>query len=55
MKFIKELLFGIRRDAVCQINTTFHTFYPSNRPDEWTWMKEFRVGMMSDRKTIYLN
>lgn len=55
MKFIKELLFGRRADAVCQIKLGFKTTYPPNQPNEWAWKQEFRVGMMSDRKTIYLN
>lgn len=55
MKWIKELLFGRRAEAVCRIKLGFKTTYPPNQPDEWVWKQEFRVGMLCGKKAIYLN
>lgn len=53
MKWIKELLFGIQQEAVCDIKLGIRSVYPLNQPDEWTWKQEFRVGMLYDRKLIH--
>jgi hypothetical protein len=55
MIYIKELLFGRRADAVCQIKLGCTTIYPPNQPNEWEWKQEFRVGMLHGKKTVYLN
>lgn len=55
MTLIKELLFGRTAQPVCQIKLGFKTTYPANQPDQWSWMKEYRVGMLADRKITYLN
>lgn len=55
MKQIKELLFGRRIEPVCDIKLGFKTTYPQQRPDQWSWAREFRVGMLADRKLVYLN
>lgn len=55
MKHIKELLFGKRTEPVCDIKLGFKTTYPQQRPDQWSWAREFRVGMLADRKLVYLN
>lgn len=55
MTLIKEFLFGRRTNAVCQIKLGFKSTYPDNQPDQWSWAKEYRVGMLADRKITYLN
>ena len=55
MKQIKEFLFGRRTQPVCQIKTTYYTVHPTSRPSQWDWMKEYRVGMLYDRKITHLN
>ena len=53
-KFIKELLFGRRAKPVCQIKLGFRTVQPTvHSSNYYEWCKEFRVGMLSDRKPIY--
>jgi hypothetical protein len=53
MKLIKEFIFGRRADAVCQIKTSYHTVQPKvHSKDFYEWCKEFRVGILSDRKPI---
>lgn len=54
-KLIKQLLFGKPTEPVCQFKTSFTTTYPPNQPTEWEWIKEFRVGILYDRKIIHLN
>lgn len=55
MTLIKEFLFGRTATPVCQVKLGFKTTHPKNRPDEWSWMKEYNVGMLSDRKIVHLN
>lgn len=53
MKLIKEFIFGRRAAAVCQIKTGYHTVQPNiHSQDFYEWCKEFRVGILSDRKPI---
>lgn len=53
MKLIKEFIFGRRADAVCQIQTGYRTVQPKiHSQDFYEWCKEFRVGILSDRKPI---
>ena len=53
MKLIKEFLFGRRAEAVCQIKKGYHTVQPKlHSKDFYEWCKEFRVGILSDRKPI---
>ena len=54
-KLIKKLLFGKQTEPVCQFKTSFTTTHPVNKPTQSEWMQEFRVGMLYDRKVIYLN
>jgi hypothetical protein len=54
MQFIKQLIFGKRRKPVESISTGFHSLYPKNPPSFEEWCKEFRVGMLYDRKVIHL-
>lgn len=51
----KEFVFGVRREPVESISTGFKTLKPKNQPSYQEWVKEFRVSMLHDRKTIYLN
>lgn len=53
MKLIKEFIFGRRAVAVCQIKTGHHTVQPKiHSQDFYEWCKEFRVGILSNRKPI---
>ena len=53
MIYIKEFLFGRRAEAVCQIKTGHRTVQPKlHSKDFYEWCKEFRVGILSDRKPI---
>lgn len=53
MKLIKEFIFGRRSEAVCQIKTGYTTVQPKlHSQDFYEWCKEFRVGILSDRKPI---
>ena len=54
MQFIKEFLFGVRRQPVDYISTKLNSSYPQNPPSFEEWCKEFRVGMLYDRKIIHL-
>ena len=54
MKWLKEFLFGRRAEAVCQIKTGVHTVQPKlHSSNYYEWCKEFRVGILADRKPIY--
>lgn len=56
MKKIKELLFGKRTNSVERVTSGIrYTVHPKHRPNQWEWMKEFNVGMLSDRRIIHLN
>lgn len=55
MKAIKEFLFGRRNQSVETFKSGVTTIYPSNQPAQWDWMIEFRVGMLYDRKTLFIN
>jgi hypothetical protein len=52
---IKQLIFGVRREPVDIISTGFTSSYPNDQPTYEEWCKQFNVGMLYDRKTIYLN
>jgi len=53
MKLIKEFIFGRRAEPICKIITTHRTVQPKlHSKDFYEWCKEFRVGMLSDRKPI---
>ena len=57
MKQLLFILFG-HRDRVTNIQRNspkFRTTYPSNRPSIQDWAKEFRFGMLYDRKIIYMD
>ena len=54
MQFIKALIFGVRREPVEQMTTGFNSSYPKDQPSYEDWCKEFRVGMLYDRKIIHL-
>lgn len=54
MQFIKQLIFGVRREPVEQMTTGFNSSYPKNPPSYEEWCKEFRVSMLHDRKAIHL-
>jgi len=54
MQFIKQLIFGIRREPVDTISTGFNSCYPENAPSYEEWCKQFRVSMLHDRKAIHL-
>lgn len=54
MQFIKQLIFGVRREPVDIISTGFHSSYPKDQPSYEDWCKEFRVSMLHDRKVIHL-
>lgn len=60
MKKVKELLFGKKTNqnsttTVTKTESIFRTTYPPHQPSQWEWMREFRVGMLSDRRIIHLN
>jgi hypothetical protein len=55
MKYIKEFLFGRRREAVEPFYPGVKTLDMSNRPSFQQWCKEFRVSMLYDRKLIEMN
>lgn len=53
MKLVKEFIFGRRAEPVCKITTTYRTVQPKlHAQDFYEWCKEFRVGILSDRKPI---
>lgn len=54
MAYIKKLIFGERRQPVDTISTGFKTTKPIHQPTYDEWCKEFRVGMLYDRKIIHL-
>ena len=48
-------LFGHKpKTTMLRPTTKFRSSYPSNRPSEEEWAKEFRFGMLYDRKIIYM-
>jgi hypothetical protein len=55
MQFIKQLIFGIKTKPVDTISIGFNTVVPENQPSYEDWCNEFRIGMLYDRKIIYLN
>lgn len=55
MELIKKLIFGPRREPVDVISTGLRTIEPENQPSFEEWCKEFKVGMLHDRKTIHIN
>ena len=55
MELIKKLIFGPRREPVDVISTGLRTIEPENQPSFEEWCKEFKVGMLYDRKTIHIN
>lgn len=54
MKYIRDFIFGVRREPVDTISTGLRVVKPENQPSYEDWCKEFRVSMMYDRKTIHL-
>ena len=54
MKFIKELIFGVRRQPVDVMSTGLRTLEPKKKPSYEDWCNEFKVSMLYDRKAIYL-
>lgn len=55
MKQLLLILFGHKpKTTVLKPTTKFKTSVPSNRPSLQEWVKEFNVGMMYDRKIIYM-
>jgi hypothetical protein len=57
MKKLLLLLFG-HKDRVTNIQRTvtkFKSSYPTNRPSLQEWAKEFKFGMLYDRKIIYMD
>ena len=56
MKHLLFILFGHKSVTNSQkIVTKFKSSYPSNRPSLQEWAKEFRFGMLYDRKIIYMD
>lgn len=55
MNYIKQLIFGVRREPVDVISTGFHTLHPDKPLSYEEWCKEFRVSMLYDRKTAHLS
>jgi hypothetical protein len=55
MTQIKEFLFGRRTSKIESFKPGYHTVHPPQRIDKYKWMKEFKVGMLHDRKAIHLN
>jgi hypothetical protein len=56
MQFIKQLIFGVRREPVDNISTGFHSSYPKNPPSLDEWVKEFKFGSRyGHRGTFYQN
>jgi hypothetical protein len=53
--FTKEFVFGVRREPVESISTSFKTLKPKNQPSYQEWVKEFNVSMLHDRKITFLN
>ena len=53
MKVLKEFLFGRIADPVCTIKPGYHTVHAYPHPTtSGDWVKEFRVGILFDKKAI---
>ena len=56
MKHLLFILFGHKSVTNLQKFTPkFRSSYPSNRPSLQEWAKEYRFGMLYDRKIIYMD
>jgi len=56
MQFILLRLFGHKSVTNIQRNSPeFKSTYPTNRPSLQEWAKEYRFGMLYDRKIIYMD
>lgn len=56
MKMIKQLLFGKRVSPIESIsNGIHHTIQSNKQPSFDQWCKEFKVGMLYDRKIVEMN
>lgn len=56
MQFIKILLFGQRAQGFPVPQPTFKTTFPTNRPSENEWSKEFKFGSRyGHRGSFYQN
>ena len=56
MAFIKQLIFGVRRQPVDSISIGFHSSYPKNPPSFHEWCKEFKFGSRyGHRGSFYQN
>lgn len=56
MQFILLRLFGHKSVTNLQISSPkFRSSYPTNRPSLQEWAKEYRFGMLYDRKIIYMD
>lgn len=56
MQFMLLRLFGHKSCSNIQRTVTeFRTTYPTNRPSLQEWAKEYRFGMLYDRKIIYMD
>lgn len=53
MQFIKQLIFGVRREPVDIISTGFHSYYPKNQPSLNEWVKEFKFGSRYGHRGSY--
>lgn len=52
MKKIKELIFGRVNSPVDTISTGVHTVHPKDEMSFQQWLRQYRVSMLYDRKTI---
>lgn len=55
MKTIKEFLFGRRTAPVTTIKEGYRTVYPSKKPRQDQWMREFNVSLLHNKKAVYFN
>lgn len=55
MIYIKQIIFGVRCEAVDVAIPGWHTIHPENRPLQDEWMKEFNVTMLHGRKIVYMD
>jgi hypothetical protein len=56
MKHLLFILFGHKSVTnISRTETEFKSTYPSNRPSLQEWMNEFKLGMLYDRKIIYID
>ena len=56
MEKVLLVLFGHKsKNTNAQPRPKFKTLHPKHQPQEKDWMKEFNVGMLWDRKIVYMD